>query len=94
MTAREVVDSKIREVQKDFGKNLGIFLETKDKNRFLVILDFFQTIPMGQMMKYVSFFWDLEEEYQIKTVHCLPAFHKNMIIWVGETSNQELLGEE
>ena len=56
MTAREVVDSKIREVQKDFGKNLGIFLETKDKNRFLVILDFFQTIPMGQMMKYVLFF--------------------------------------
>lgn len=80
MTAREVVDSKIREVQKDFGKNLGIFLETKDKNRFLVVLDFFQTIPIRQMMKYVSFFWDLEEEYQIKTVHCLPAFHKNILI--------------
>ncbi len=42
-------------------------------------------------MKYVSFLWRLEEEYQIKTIHTLPAFHKNMIVWVGETNNQELL---
>ena len=35
--------------EKDFGKNIGIFLETKDKKRFLVVLDFFQTIPIGEM---------------------------------------------
>lgn len=50
-------------------------------------------MPMGQMMKYVSFLWDLEEEYQIRTVHCLPAFHKNMIIWVGATDNKDLIEE-
>ena len=71
-----------------------IFLETKDKKKFLVILDFFQTIPIGEMMKYVSFLWRLEEEYQIKTIHTLPAFHKNMIVWVGETNNQELLEDQ
>lgn len=93
MTAKEIVDNKVREIEKDFGKNIGIFLETKDRRKFLVILDFFVSIPMGQMMKYVSFLCSLEEEYQIKTVHCLPEFHKNMIIWVGETDREDLINE-
>ena len=93
MTAREIVDTKIKEIEKDFGSNIGIFLETKDRKNFLVVLDFFRAMPMGQMMKYVSFLWDLEEEYQIKTVHCLPAFHKNMIIWVGAIDNKDLIEE-
>ena len=42
-------------------------------------------------MKYVSFLCSLEDEYKIKTVHCLPAFHKNMIIWVGATENKDLI---
>lgn len=93
MTAREVVDNKVEEIEKDFGRNIGRLLETKDRKNFLVVLDFFVSIPMGQMMKYVSFLLDLEEEYQIKTVHCLPAFHKNMIIWVGTTDDKDLIEE-
>lgn len=46
------------------------------------------------MMKHVSFLWDLEEKYQIKIFHCLPAFHKNMIIWVGATDSKDLIDEE
>lgn len=57
------------------------------------MLDFFEYMPMGQMMKYVSFLWELEKEYQIKTIHCLPAFHKKMLIWVGETDNKDLIEE-
>ena len=93
MTAREIVDTKIKEIEKDFGSNIGIFLETKDRKNFLVVLDFFEYIPMGQMMKYVSFLLKLEEEYQIKTIHCLPAFHKKILIWVGETDNRDLIEE-
>lgn len=93
MTAGEIVDNKVREIEKDFGKKISIFLEIKDKKNFLVVLDFFESIPMGQMMKYVSFLWDLEEENQIKTIHSLPAFHKNMIIWVGVTDNKDLIEE-
>lgn len=93
MTARDIVDNKIKEIEKDFGKNIGIFLETTDRKNFLVVLDFFEYIPMGQMMKYVSFLLELKEEYQIKTVHCLPAFHKKMLIWVGETDNRDLIEE-
>lgn len=93
MTAREIVYNKIKEIEKDFGKNISIFLETTDRRKFLVVLDFFEYMPMGQMMKYVSFLWELEEEYQIKTIHCLPAFHKKMLIWVGETDNKDLIEE-
>ena len=48
MTAREIVDNKIKEIEKDFGSNIGIFLETKDRKNFLVVLDFFRAMPMGQ----------------------------------------------
>lgn len=92
MTAKEMIYNKIQEIKKDFGRNVGAYLETKDRKNFLVVLDFFVSVPMGQMMKYVSFLLDLEE-YQIKTVHCLPEFHKNTIIWVGTTDNKDLIEE-
>lgn len=53
MTAREIVDNKIKEIEKDFGSNISIFLETKDRRNFFVVLDFFRAMSMGQMMKYV-----------------------------------------
>ena len=29
MTAREIVDTKIKEIEKDFGSNIGIFFRNK-----------------------------------------------------------------
>lgn len=47
MTAREIVNNKIQEIEKDFGRNIGVYLETKDRKNFLVVLDFFVSVPMG-----------------------------------------------
>ncbi len=60
----------------------------------LVILDFFQTILMRQMMKYVLFFWNLEEEYQIKIFYYLSALRKIYSFRLKKYLNQKLIGEE
>ena len=48
MTAREIVDKKIKEIEKDFGKDISIFLETTDKKKFLVVLDFLNICQWGK----------------------------------------------
>lgn len=60
----------------------------------LVILDFFQTILMRQMMKYVLFFWNLEEEYQIKIFYYLSVLRKIYSFRLEKYLNQKLIGEE
>lgn len=47
MTAREIVYNKIQEIEKDFGRNIGVYLEIKDRKNFLVVLDFFVSVPKG-----------------------------------------------
>ena len=84
MTAREKINEVVKEINELFGEDgLNALIETKDEKKFFVVLDFNQEIFMTDMIKYHKMFLDLDG---IDTVHSLPAFHKNLLIWVGEVT--------
>ena len=85
MTAREKINEIVKEINELFGEDgLNAMIETKDEKKFFVVLDFNQEIFITDMIKYHKMFLDLDG---IDTVHSLPAFHKNLLIWVGEVAD-------